>query len=138
LKPIVGEWLKAAWSDLMTMQELDGNVHLTHIAAFHAQQAVEKTMKAVLEAEEADVPKVHALYRLRTLLPEIYSDLDEEILLRLDELYIESRYPGELGLLPDGRPTPEDVARFRTFAHSFFERVCHLLGIDSESLKRAI
>ena len=41
----------------------------------------------------------------------------------LDSLYIEARYPGELGLLPDGRPTIDDARRFYEYAKWVFETV---------------
>lgn len=40
------EWLKSSESDLETVEEIIDNANLTHIAAFHAQQCVEKTNEA--------------------------------------------------------------------------------------------
>jgi hypothetical protein len=34
----------------------------------------------------------------------------------LSNVYVETRYPGELGLLPDGRPTLKQVADFLILA----------------------
>jgi len=42
---------------------------------------------------------------------------------RLNEVYIEVRYPGELGLLPHGEPTVEEAGDFYEFARGVFEEV---------------
>jgi len=52
-------WLNSAWDDLCVIQEIIRNETLTHMVAFHAQQAIEKSMKAVLEEKESNVPKIH-------------------------------------------------------------------------------
>jgi len=54
-------------------------------------------------------------------------EVDREILTDLDDLYIESRYPGEFGLLPNGKPTREDAQRFYRFAQSLYEQIKRLL-----------
>jgi len=52
----------------------------------------------------------------------------------LDDLYIESRYPGYLGLLPNGKPSLEDAKEFYDFALMIFNRICELLNIDKNEL----
>jgi HEPN domain-containing protein len=42
--------------------------------------------------------------------------IDEEKLTIINEAYIESRYPGELGLLPNGIPTDEQAKVFIEYA----------------------
>ncbi len=42
------EWLESANGDLKTIEEIINNDYLTHIAAFHSQQCVEKSFKALL------------------------------------------------------------------------------------------
>lgn len=103
---------------------------MTHITAFHAQQCVEKAMKAILEEYEIDYPKIHKLVKLKTLVPVELKDIDEDMLFILDDLYIESRYPGELGLLPNGKPTLEDAKEFYQFAQQLFNQICVILEFD--------
>jgi HEPN domain-containing protein len=50
-------------------------------------------------------------------------EVDRGILTDLDDLYIESRYPGALGLLPNGRPTREDAERFYRFAQNLYQQI---------------
>ena len=49
--------------------------------------------------------------------------LDLTLLKTLDELCIDARYPGDLGLLPNGKPTKEDAKKFYNFAISIFRRI---------------
>lgn len=135
MRAFTREWLKAASDDLLTIQEIMDNVLLTHIVAFHAQQCVEKTFKAILEEHEIDTPKIHSLIKLSKLLPVSIQHIDGIILERLDELYIDSRYPGDMGLLPHGKPTLKDAKEFYDFANDLFQRVCTLLEIPIDEIK---
>ena len=73
-------------------------------AIFHVQQAVEKTLKALLLKQTAqEPPRIHGL---RKLAERCALDLDTEqrlLLENLSEYYVESRYPG------DWREAPPDV-----------------------------
>lgn len=99
------EWLASAQDDLETVEELIDNNQLTHVVAFHAQQCIEKCFKAALEESEQNVPAIHNLITLLSRLEEEkLKSIDEDALERLNQLYIEARYPGERGLLPEGKP----------------------------------
>lgn len=88
-------WLDAARDDLRTMELIVQDPALAHIAAFHAQQAVEKSLKALLEYEGKEVPKIHQIARLQALVDKNLQ-LDTDTVYLLDNLYIEARYPGAL------------------------------------------
>jgi HEPN domain-containing protein len=117
--------------DLRTMEKLLGDEHLTCIVAFHAQQLVEKTFKAIFEELCLDIPKIHSLLALWKKIvpfwPEFFG-VDEDTLRRLDLLYIDARYPGNLGLLPDGAPLDADARYFFTFSVELYERTQKLLA----------
>ncbi len=104
---------------------------LAHIAAFHAQQAVEKSLKALLEYEGKEVPKIHQIARLQALVDKNLQ-LDIDTVYLLDSLYIEARYPGDLGLLPFGKPTLADAKRFMEFAQKTYKDVCKILGLEPD------
>jgi len=53
------EWLKASSYDLEVIKEILDNENLTHMSAFHAQQSLEKALKAVLEFHNQEIPKIH-------------------------------------------------------------------------------
>lgn len=117
MKSISAAWLSAAHDDLVLIREIIRNETLTHMVAFHAQQAIEKSFKALLEECEESVPRIHTL---ETLFGRInrYVDITAEtdLLEDLDKLYVDARYPADLGLLPDGKPTLEEAKAFNNLA----------------------
>jgi len=130
MKTFTKEWLVAANDDLLTVNAIISNDLLTHIVAFHAQQCIEKCFKAILEDNEIDLPKIHKLIKLKNILPIQLSISNDDILNTLDGLYIDSRYPGAMGLLPNGKPTLEEAREFYEFAQSIFNQVCKVLNIN--------
>jgi HEPN domain-containing protein len=118
MKSLTEAWLVAARNDLDVIERIIEDSHLSHIVAFHAQQAVEKCFKALMEEHEVDAQKVHGLVTLHAKI-EFFLDgttLDRRMMKILDSLYIDARYPGELGLLSEGLPTKEDADSFQSFA----------------------
>ena len=128
------EWLKASMDDLMTIEHIINTENLTHIIAFHSQQSIEKSLKALIEDNEIDIPKIHKLVKLQKILEDKINLENDEILEQLDELYIESRYPGDMGLLPYGKPSLEDAKEFYTFSKDVFDNVCKILKINKDEL----
>ncbi|MBT6045289.1 MAG: HEPN domain-containing protein [Candidatus Scalindua sp.] len=123
MKHITTEWLKSAKSDLDTINEILSNEQLTQIVAFHSQQCIEKTFKAVIEEFELSSIKTHDLITLKNTISSVYNEsFDDDLLSLLNKLYIDSRYPGELGLLPDGKPGIDDVVTFYTIAKEIYEK----------------
>ena len=127
------EWLKSAYSDIQSIHYIVKDPFLTHVVAFHSQQAIEKCLKAVIENEENRIPKVHKLQYLIAIV-DIQIDFNVEMIEVLDELYIESRYPGDLGLLPEGKPSLENAKDFDDFSKYIFEEVCMALNITTDDL----
>lgn len=124
MKPITREWLTLAQKDLAGCQKLLGDDFLTNIVCFHAQQAVEKSLKAIVEEFEIGFVKTHNLVHLFERIKEVVQfELDEDTLKALNEVYISVRYPGEFGLLPHGEPTVEDARLFYQFAQTVFNAV---------------
>jgi len=94
------------------------------MVAFHAQQAVEKTLKAALEESDIAAFKTHSLTRLYSLLtPHISLSVKQDMLDRLEAVYIQSRYPGEMGLLPYGKPTLTEAKEFYGFAQQLYNQI---------------
>ncbi|SMC09493.1 HEPN domain-containing protein [Nitratiruptor tergarcus] len=108
---IAKEWLKAVYLDIQAIEYLLGNEHLTPIASFHAQQAIEKSFKALIEYKRQNIPKKHNLFALYSLIENDIKIEDEKTMFKINELYMDARYPGDLGLLPDGKPSLEDAKR---------------------------
>lgn len=80
-------------------------------------------MKAVLEEKENHVPKIHNIITLKGKIENyINLNIDQEILDQINELYIDSRYPADLGLLPDGKPSKETAFKFYELARQIHEK----------------
>lgn len=126
MKSITAAWMASAQDDLVLIHVIANNETLTHLVAFHSQQAIEKSFKAVLEECEDTVPKMHAL---ETLLPKVLRHLEFsftlDLLEDLDKLYIDARYPGDLGLLPSGKPSLDDARSFLELAEQIHQ-TCRL------------
>ena len=78
MKVISNEWLKSAKSDLDTIEAILDNQSLTHIVAFHAQQCIEKCLKAVIEEHELPAGKIHNLITLKSIVSNRRPGLDAE------------------------------------------------------------
>lgn len=80
--------------------------------------------EALKPAHPEKVPKDHSTLRLYGLIKALIPvDVDAGILTDLDDLYIEARYPGELGLLPTGKPTLTDAREFSAIARSIYRQI---------------
>lgn len=130
-KVMASEWLKAAEQDLLAITVMLTNENLTPVVAFHAQQCIEKSFKAILELREKKVVKLHSLVRLSELVSEDLMIDDYTVLLQLNELYIESRYPAEIGLLPSGKPTLRESECFHEYAQSIYETISTIIEKES-------
>ncbi len=129
MKRATGQWLESAEMDLASVEQIIRREDLTPVVAFHCQQCVEKCFKAVLEEHATKVPKEHSTLKLYGRVADLARlDVDAEILTDLDGLYVESRYPGELGLLPNGKPTFADARLFYDCAQSVYEQVKRILS----------
>lgn len=89
------EWLSYARSDLaLARAEVGEEVYLSALC-FHAQQAVEKSIKALLVLHNIDFPKTHSIERLTDMLPECVSKIDELMeAATLTAFATTFRYPG--------------------------------------------
>ena len=65
-----GDWLRHAWSDLDLARVGQNSRILLEDLCFHAQQAAEKALKAVLVFRSVPFPKTHNIRTLMDLLPE--------------------------------------------------------------------
>ena len=96
MKKTTKEWLNSAESDLLLIKEISLNENLTHLSAFHAQQAIEKSFKAVIEEFDLGFVKTHSLETLYNIVKEIILlKGDTDMFIILDQLYIDARYPGK-------------------------------------------
>jgi HEPN domain-containing protein len=116
-------WIRYASDDLRAAEKLSTDPSLTQPAAFHVHQCVDKTMKALLELHNVRIPRTHNLINLLALIVDfgLALTVDETSLAKIDQVYVESRYPGDIGLLPTGTPSTEIIVEFIEFARGFHQ-----------------
>lgn len=91
------DWLRHARSDLALASAVGpvGDI-LAETLCFHAQQAAEKALKAVLVHVGIEFPRTHSLRLLVDLLPRaIRIDPVLESVVGLTDYAVTTRYPGE-------------------------------------------
>lgn len=99
-------WLRFAETDLSLMQDALQAGKPAGEVCFHAQQATEKALKALLESRQTKAPHTHDLLALHELVPtRLRPVVDMRRLGRLTELEAQARYPGSW---PE--PTDEEAA----------------------------
>lgn len=130
MKKQVKMWIDFAEKDLLTVSEIIKNPEITNIAIFHCQQAIEKYFKAFILENEKPLTKIHNLLTLYGTIKEIKDfGFDEDILATVNDIYLESRYPGEMGLLDDGSmPTIEQVNQFFLFVKEIEAKIIEELS----------
>jgi len=107
LRELVEAWLDKAHNDIVSADQIlllpDGP---TDTVCFHAQQAVEKSLKGVLTFHEVSFPKTHSLVRLLDLALRFMPEIERfrERFAEMSAHGVEFRYP--LGL-PD--PSREEA-----------------------------
>ncbi len=122
-------WIKAAEDDLNVIREIIDNQSLTNMIAFHSQQAIEKSIKAVLAEKENNVPRLHNIIALEgKIATYLKLNFDQEIFAQINDLYIDSRYPTDVGLLPDGKPSKEIANIFFETAIKIFKEITGYLS----------
>ena len=113
-------WVFFADRDILTAKTIIDYTELTGEVAFHCQQAIEKYFKAYLVEHGKEVRKIHDLLSLYSEVKSIHDwNIDEDLLEVISKIYTESRYPGNIGMTPEGLlPTPEDARRYLEFTLS--------------------
>ena len=102
-------WLLISAEDLQSVEVLFER-KLFRMACYHAQQSVEKVLKAILADHEVDFPRTHNILDLHNAVKKLgYPSIitDEEAFF-LNSIY-RARYPSEAGLLPLGEPLAHDA-----------------------------
>jgi HEPN domain-containing protein len=95
---VILQWVEKAEHDLMTASytlRLRANCP-TDTVCFHAQQCVEKYLKALLVLNDVEFGRTHHISALLTLLPpSIHPEMTPEEQERFTEYAVTTRYPGD-------------------------------------------
>lgn len=79
IRRLVAQWIRKADLDFITVVRLSAEEPFRDIAAFHAQQAVEKYLKALLTRHQIEFPKTHEIRRLLELLSPVEMELADSL-----------------------------------------------------------
>jgi len=98
----VSLWLRHAHGDLALARTRLGAHVPNELLCFHAQQAAEKAIKAVLIVHDIEPPRTHSITALVDLLPSNISRPDSLMAARaLTSFAAVTRYPGQQGPVSD-------------------------------------
>jgi len=99
---ILNQWLEKASHDesaFHILLEHGKKPGLLDTVAFHAQQTVEKWLKAIIIFFNVEPPRTHDLLRLLHLASEITSEIDKEenylLARQLNDFTVDFRYPND-------------------------------------------
>jgi HEPN domain-containing protein len=122
-------WLSFAREDLRAAEILLRE-DIFSLACFHAQQAVEKALKAALSSRdpEGSLPRTHSISELADRLGAERARFPEG-LDTLDAFYIPTRYPDALpGTLPSGLPGTTEAQETVEIAREVLATVGRLIS----------
>ena len=134
MKAATKDWIELAKRDFSAAQKLVQDEYLANICLFHCQQTIEKLFKGILEEYGTRIPKIHSVVTLHELLPPEIKNLfiiDPSELSLIDDIYIDSRYPGEIGLLPNRFPSSSDAKNVLGIAEKIFNQVINFFNLQS-------
>jgi HEPN domain-containing protein len=117
MNELTTEWVAKAEGDYATAaREIRVRRNPNYDAVcFHAQQAVEKYLKAFLQEHGADFPKTHSLIELLELclILDASFEFHRDLLVRLDRYAVRYRYPGEFAEKAEARAALEAASVVR-------------------------
>ena len=123
MKNAVQEWVKQSEDELKMAEYLLQGRYFKG-ACYHAQQSIEKSMKARLIKKGWELEKTHSVERLIAIGKDyrIRFNLSEQEIVFIDGIY-RGRYPVEAGLLPLGEPSKADAEKAVSIAKRIFNSV---------------
>lgn len=111
-------WLQYAYDDLQSAKVLLKE-EIYNMVCFHSQQVAEKLFKSCIATYNKEIPRTHNLIRLHKICEDLYDgklEIDSEALMFLNDVYIDSRYPADFGILPSGQSGKEEARKAYTYA----------------------
>ncbi|MEI6450755.1 MAG: HEPN domain-containing protein [Actinomycetes bacterium] len=139
LRELVGAWLTKASHDLRAAERLvpnddEGDYEpLFSAAAFHLQQAAEKTLKAYLASRSVRFANIHDLSKLLALAETIEVDFSQlaDAAETLAPCAVEIRYPGDWDDL-----TRDEYSEVKHAAEEIVELVTERIETDQNQVSR--
>ena len=123
MSDLVNEWTKKAEGDYVSALREYRARKLPNFdaAGFHAQQCIEKYMKAVLQKKQRPILKIHDLLAiLEFVLPSIPElELHRESLAFLNQFSVAYRYPGESAERSQAKKAIDQMIVLRTIFRNY-------------------
>jgi HEPN domain-containing protein len=132
-------WVFFANNDMLAAKTLIEHTELAGEIAFLCQQAIEKYFKGYLVEQGKDIQKIHDLLKIYLEVKDTHDwNLDVDLLEEISRIYTVTRYPGNIGIKPDGcLPTIEEARGYFDFAKKsrLFLRSwsCRFVGLARQS-----
>ncbi|NMG83524.1 MAG: HEPN domain-containing protein [Methanosarcinales archaeon] len=124
MKELTKEWIDKAEGDFIVVNhEYDAKTPVYDAICFHAQQCVEKYMKAILQENNIKFEKVHDLDLLLEKCKHFAPLLEErkEELIELSSFAVEIRYPGITAAEEEAANCISIMAGTRKIIKEYFE-----------------
>ena len=125
-------WLQYAKDDLRSAETLM-KASIYNMVCFHSQQAVEKALKSIIAFYEKDIMRTHNLIRLYKICEDLHTaelSIEDDWLIFLNDVYIDSRYPADFGVLPGGQPDQNDATKALKYANAIFDKLRPVIEED--------
>jgi HEPN domain-containing protein len=109
IRALVAEWMRRAHADLAVAEMIDNEHIAPEILAFHAQQAAEKALKALLVQRQVEFPPTHSIGVLIALCRDA-GYIGGKLLIEaatLTRYAVSTRYPGVEENLVDRKEASE-------------------------------
>lgn len=127
------EWLVHSRHDFQGALLLYEAKHYTDTTSYVLQQAIEKSLKAILAAQNKPIKKTHNLLEIYDLVMSDGFELNEDELMYLSiatTYYTKQKYP-----TPHKKvPTRKEIKELLDFYNRLFEEVCRVLNIDPKRI----
>ena len=129
MKSLANNWLEFAHKDLQAASQIVSNAELTALTAFHCEQCIEKSFKAILASYEKPPPRTHDLVTLHTQVEELISfPVNEATLREVSDTYTESRYPLSEMSPAEQSPSSDKVQIFLSQAREIYDSARSTIG----------
>ena len=124
MKKITGEWIHKAEGDYqVACRELETQPPVPEAVCFHAQQCLEKYLKAILQENDLAFEKIHdldvLLQQCKEFIPPLEKHRDE--LVKLSIYAVDVRYPGFEISIDEAKVCAQIMAKIRKIIRGYFK-----------------
>ena len=139
MKELARRWLTFADKDRQTCEQIKDSQGLRAIAAFHTQQMIEKSLKAILVCEGQNPPRIHDLVRLAAVVSAATGELvvNADELERINQYYTFSRYPQAFQTDPSEEPSASELESMISTGRKIFDQASQRVERTPESEPRS-